>query len=66
MKKLKFNQFGDCIVDENDRIVAERPARMREWPEAEEIVRAFNRPDYPDTEADGFVFCGKCGKMNTA
>lgn len=20
---------------------------------------------YPDTEADGFVFCGKCGKLKT-
>lgn len=20
---------------------------------------------YPDTEADGYVFCGKCGKMKT-
>lgn len=69
MKKLKLNQWGDCIVDENNRIVAERPnhhdRNERGWPEGEEIIKAFNRPDYPDTEADGFVFCGKCGKMNT-
>jgi len=63
MKKLRLNQWGDCIVDENDRIVAERPSHLREWPDGEKICKAFNRPDYFDTEADGFVFCGKCGKL---
>ncbi len=63
MKHLKLNEWNDCIVDETGRIVAERPSRMREWPEGEEICEAFNRPGHPDTEADGFVFCGKCGKL---
>lgn len=32
-----------------------------------EISQALNIPEsseeYPDTEAGGYVFCGKCGKM---
>ncbi len=29
----------------------------------EEYSRSDNHDPYPDTEADGIVFCGKCGKM---
>ena len=50
MKKLRLNHWGDCIVDENNRIVDERPSRMREWPEAEEIIKAFNRASDNDVD----------------
>jgi hypothetical protein len=32
---------------------------------ANKILNALNSNPYPDTEADGRVFCGKCGKIKT-
>jgi hypothetical protein len=26
------------------------------------IIEIIKKDQFPDTEADGFVFCGKCGK----
>lgn len=35
-----------------------------EWPCTEEYKSTdLRREQYPDTYADGYVFCGKCGKM---
>ena len=46
MKSLSLNQWKDCIVDENNKIVAERPssytAHSTTWPEGEEIISTFN------------------------
>lgn len=34
------------------------------WMNVQDVLKT--RADaYPDTEADGYVFCGKCGKMKT-
>ena len=27
------------------------------------LINRFKKEAYPDTEADGIIFCGKCGKM---
>jgi hypothetical protein len=31
----------------------------------EKFASQFKAEQYPDTEADGYVFCGKCGKLKT-
>jgi hypothetical protein len=42
MKQLKFNAFKDCIVDENNTIVAEKPHGIKTWTSGEEIINVFN------------------------
>jgi hypothetical protein len=38
-----------------------------EWNRIDAIIKQakseWENRAYPDTEADGYVFCGKCGKM---
>lgn len=43
MKELKLNIYKDCIVDENNIIVAEKPKYIRDWKKGEEICKVFNK-----------------------
>ena len=45
MKHLKLNKYNDCIVDENNTIIAERPHHNKEWIEGEEICKTFNNSE---------------------
>lgn len=45
MKKVSLNEFKDCIVDENNNIVAEKPRWFdrKKWEQGEMLVEAFNK-----------------------
>jgi hypothetical protein len=51
---LHFDNQAKCLSDLN--------ALLRAEIEEHDKKRA---KDYSDTEADGYVFCGKCGAMKT-
>ncbi|MBX3045119.1 MAG: hypothetical protein KIT33_15145 [Candidatus Kapabacteria bacterium] len=45
MRKVSLNEFKDCIVDENNNIVAEKPRWFdrHKWKQGEMLVEAFNK-----------------------
>ena len=45
MEKVSLNEFKDCIVDENNNIVAEKPRWFdrHNWEQGEMLVKAFNK-----------------------
>lgn len=45
MKKVSLNEFKDCIVDEKNNIVAEKPRWFdrHNWEQGELLVNAFNK-----------------------
>lgn len=52
-------------IDHYESLMAEAKRRIAEL-EAEIELSSLNQTDqHPDTEADGFVFCGKCGGVKT-
>ena len=62
MEKTKFiEKWGGCITG------SEMYANEDYLPDFESDLDALitqeKKGAYPDTEADGIVFCGKCGKM---
>jgi len=50
-----FDVFLDLILLLKNQLLSERLTRVSRFPGT--VVDTF-----PDTEADGIVFCGKCGK----
>ena len=44
MEKVSLNEFKDCIVDEKNNIVAEKPRWFdrQKWEQGEMLVNAFN------------------------
>jgi len=47
---------------ESDHDTSEAAAKRTAWLNGSRIEKIDK---YPDTEADGFVFCGKCGKAKS-
>jgi hypothetical protein len=45
MEKVSLNKFKDCIVDEKNNIVAEKPRWFdkHNWEQGEMLVKAFNK-----------------------
>ena len=45
MEKVSLNEFKDCIVDEQNNIVAEKPRWFdrHHWEQGEMLVNAFNK-----------------------
>lgn len=45
MEKVSLNEFKDCIVDEQNNIVAEKPRWFdrHNWEQGEQLVNAFNK-----------------------
>ena len=55
--------YGECPLDADyaNSLIKEISALESEIKEKDEPK--MSAESYPDTEADGYVFCGKCGKM---
>lgn len=45
MEKVSLNEFKNCIIDENNNIVAEKPRWFdrHNWEQGEMLVEAFNK-----------------------
>jgi hypothetical protein len=58
----EFDNKGAWRVFDKETKLSDLNALLRTEVEEHDKKRA---KDYPDTEADGYVFCGKCGAMKT-
>lgn len=61
LEDTSVNSIEAC-KDEIIKMLQPRTNFVIQAVEAENIAE-MGRATYPDTEADGIVFCGKCGKM---
>ena len=43
--KIKLNKYKDCIINENNTIIAERPHGVKEWDDGEIICNVYNNAD---------------------
>ena len=68
-----MNRYRDCITDENDQIVAERPRFITDWVAGDEICKVFNEGNLVDEvceicdDRDALVItkhCEVCGEYN--
>jgi hypothetical protein len=53
-RQFDGNVKVDSLIYTKDELIQKVKQAKKEWES-----RA-----YPDTEADGFVYCGKCGKLS--
>lgn len=60
-KKEKFEAFKDAVIQTGLHQIWFRTEMFT----ASDYLKELERGEYPDTEADGYVFCGKCGKMKS-
>lgn len=66
---IKGQQIGKILIDFFDTMNSLEDDIHKEGKRSVCLIKAINdlhellnRDQFPDSEADGFVFCGKCGQ----